>query len=414
MNADSSPMGYAMANPPLTGVRVLDLSRVLAGPYATTLLADLGAEVIKVESISSPDPIRLSPPLINGVGNHFLNIARDKKSLALDLRSPEGKEIFLRLVALSDVVIDNYRPGVMASMGFSFEELKAVKKDIIVCSISGFGQDTKISQKPAYDVIIQALSGAMSVTGEKDQPPVRLGLPMGDLSGGLFGAIGILGALHAKNISGEAQFIDISMLDALTHLTLYYPVDFLNAGTIASPVGGRHEHIAPYGVVEVSDGYLVVAIFAGKFWRNFCKVINREDLITDERFVHAKDRLANKDVLYEIIESVLVTRTQSDWTTLFDQGDVPFAPILSPGQVATSDIARSRDMFPTVDHPIAGKVHVAGRAIKMPGVEQDAPVAAPQLGRDTRSILHGLLGMSYEEIEQLDSARTVFVDRESK
>jgi crotonobetainyl-CoA:carnitine CoA-transferase CaiB-like acyl-CoA transferase len=361
----------------------------------------MGADVIKIENPSDPDGTRNSHPLINGVSNHFMNFNRNKRSLPIDLSKEAGRDLLLSLVATADVVVENYRPGVMESLGLSYEALSAVNDQIILCSISGFGQTGSFREKPAYDVIVQAMSGAMSVTGEPGGEPVRLGVPMGDLSGGLFGAIGILAALHDRTVTGKGQSIDVSMLDGLTHLMLYYSVDYLNAGMIAGPVGGRHNHIAPYGVLPVSDGFLVLAIFTKKFWLLFCEAIGRPDLIEDPRFVSTASRLTNKDELYPILEGVLKTRTQAEWTAMFDEAGLPFAPMLTVDQVAEHPLFREREMFVETVDPVAGPVFITGRPIKFPNRDPFEVSPAPQLGEHSNEVLTELLNLDVDEIEAL-------------
>ncbi len=387
---------------PLGGVRVIDLTRVLAGPYATTVLADMGAEVIKVEDTGTGDSTRVTPPLINGVSNHFMNLNRNKKSISINLKLPEGRKLLLELARNADVVVANFRPGVLERLGLDYSSLKAVNPAIILCCISGFGQDSSYSDKPSFDIITQAMSGAMSVTGEAGRPPVRLGVPMGDLSGGLYGAIAILGALHERTVTGRGQMIDVSMLDALVHLMLYYPIDYLNAGLKAKAVGGRHEHIAPYGVFEVKDGYLVLAIFQGKFWRLYCQAIGHPELIKDSRFLESKDRLANRVQLYPILEQVMVQKTRSEWSAILDESGIPWAPILSADEVTALPLMHEREMFVNVDHPTAGRIKVSGRPIKFPNRFQPPMAPAPLHGQHSREVVMTIAGHTSEEVLDLE------------
>jgi crotonobetainyl-CoA:carnitine CoA-transferase CaiB-like acyl-CoA transferase len=298
-------------------------------------------------------------------------------------------------------VVENFRPGVLARLGLQYDDLRAVNEQIILCSISGFGQDSSYRDKPSYDVITQAMSGAMSVTGEPGRPPVRLGIPMGDLSGGLFGALAILAALNERRTTGRGQALDVSMLDGLVHLMLYYPVDYLNANKLAGPVGGRHEHVAPYGVFATSDGYIVLAIFSGKFWRQYCQAVERPDLPEDERFLNASDRLTRRVELYEILDEVMLTKTTAEWEALMDEYGVPHSPILTVDQVAIHPLMREREMFVDVDHPVAGRVKVSGRPIKFH--ERQHPMQpAPLLGQHTREVLAEVAGTPLELIEQLE------------
>jgi CoA:oxalate CoA-transferase len=391
----------------LSGVRVLDLTRVLAGPYASSLLADMGADVIKIEDPDDPDHARSTPPLLNGVSSHFMNINRNKRALALDLSKPEGREVFLSMAARSDVVMENFRPGVMERLGLSYDEIAAVNDRIIVCSISGFGQTGSHRSKPAYDVIIQAMSGAMSVTGEDGRPPVRMGVPMGDLSGGLFGAIGVLSALYDRVQTGRGQRIDVSMLDSLTQLMLYYPTDYLNSGILAGPVGGRHKHIAPYGVLPVRDGYLVLAIFVKKFWTQFCSAIDHPELVSDPRFLRAADRLENSDALYGLLEEVLRQRTQAEWSRIFDDAGLPFAPVNTVDQVAELPLLREREMFVRMEHPQAGEAYVTGRAIKFPDRAPFVLTPSPGVGEHTAQVLKDVLDLDEAQVDALRDQRVV-------
>lgn len=391
----------------LSGVRILDLTRVLAGPFATSLLGDMGADVIKIENPADPDHARSTPPLINGVSNHFMNVNRNKRSLGLDVATPEGRDLFLAMAAKSDVVVENFRPGVMERLGLGYDALAAVNDQIILCSVSGFGQTGSQRARPAYDVIIQAMSGAMSVTGEEGRPPVRMGVPMGDLSGALFGAIAILAALYDRTATGRGQSLDVSMLDALTQLMLYYPIDFLNSGIVAGPVGGRHKHIAPYGVLPVKDGYLVLAIFVKKFWTIFCSAIGHEELVSDKRFLRASDRLANRDELYAILEAITRSRTQREWSEIFDAAGLPYAPVNTVDQVAQHPALREREMFVRTEHPQAGAVFVTGRAIKFPDRKPFTVKPAPAVGEHSREVLAEILGLDSARIRELRDKHVV-------
>lgn len=393
---------------PLTGVRIIDLTRVLAGPYATSLLGDMGAEIIKIEDPRGGDSTRTVHPLLNGISNNFVNLNRNKKSVAIDLKHDEGREQVLQLVRFADVVVENFRPGVLSRLRLDYPRLLEVNPSIILCSISGFGQNSSYRDRPSYDVITQALSGAMSVTGEQGRPPVRMGIPMGDLSGGLFGAIAVLGALHERAVTGRGQRLDVSMLDGLVHLMLYYPTDYLNAGIIATPVGGRHEHIAPYGVFQVADGYVVLSIFQGKFWRIYCGAIGHSELVEDPRFRRSEDRLKNRAELYPILEAIMMTRTQAAWQQLFDSAGVPVAPILTSDQVATLPLLREREMFVEQDHPQAGHIFVTGRPIKYPDRTLPPLEPAPALGEHTLEVLERVAGSAPLQLSLLEREGVLF------
>jgi crotonobetainyl-CoA:carnitine CoA-transferase CaiB-like acyl-CoA transferase len=385
---------------PLLGVKVLDLTRVLAGPYATTLLADLGADVLKVEEVGSGDSTRHTQPMVRGVGNHFMNLNRNKRSIALNLKTPQGRDIILKLIERYDVVVENFRPGVLDRLGLGYSDLQARNPRVILCSISGFGQANEYSARPSYDIIVQALSGAMAVTGEEGRPPVRLGVPMGDLSGGLFGAIGTLSAIVERASTGVGRHVDVSMLDGLVHLMLYYPIDFLNLGEVSRPVGGRHDHVAPYGVFEVADGHIVLAVFQGKFWRAYCDVIGRQDLIANDKFRTAALRLENRETLYSILEPVMLQREREDWVARLTAAEIPCAPILGPHQIAEHPLMEAREMFVDSVHPVAGSVRVSGPVIKQVGRRRRETNPAPLLGEHSEDVL-AEIGYSKDEMSEL-------------
>jgi crotonobetainyl-CoA:carnitine CoA-transferase CaiB-like acyl-CoA transferase len=278
-----------------------------------------------------------------------------------------------------------------------------VNPSIILCSISGYGQDSSFRDRAAYDVITQAMSGAMSVTGEPGRPPVRLGIPLGDLAGGIFAAVSILGALHERTTTGRGQRIDVSMLDGLVHLMQYYPLDYLNAGIVAGPVGGRHEHIAPYGVFQVADGYIVLAIFHGKFWRLYCQAIGHPELIEDSRFRTSSDRHRNRAELYPILEAIMMERGAEEWQRVMDEAGVPAARILSSDQVAQLPVLREREMFVEQQHPLAGKIFVTGRPFKFPDREMPPLQPAPLLGEHSRDVLSRLAGAGPEQLSLLEA-----------
>jgi crotonobetainyl-CoA:carnitine CoA-transferase CaiB-like acyl-CoA transferase len=402
MNGTSSYKG------PLEGIVVLDLTRILAGPYCTAHLADLGATVVKIEDLDRGDSTRYSRPLLSGVSSHFLSLNKGKKSVCIDLRSPEGRAVFLRLVRNADVVVENFRPGVLARLGLNYDVLARENPTIILCSISGFGQSGEYSDRPSFDVITQALSGAMSVTGEPGRPPVRLGIPIGDLGGGLFGTIAVLAALHERTQTGRGQAIDISLLDSLFHLMLYYPLDVVNAGVIARPVGGRHEHLAPYGLVRAKDGYVVLAIFQGKFWKLFCEALEAADLARDSRFRTVASRYENQDELYRLIEEILITRGRAEWGEVFTRYGIPHAPVLTLEEVVDFPPIIERRMLVPHQHPGAGDVKVAGSPFKLSrDIDPVATSPAPELGEHTAGVLRELADLGEDEIAELLSSGVV-------
>lgn len=393
---------------PLNGVRVLDLSRVLAGPFCTMILADLGAEVIKVEEAGSGDQTRTIPPFVNGVSHYFVAINRNKKSLVLDLKSPEGREIALGLAERSDVVVENFRAGVLDRLGLGYETLRARKRDIILCSLSGFGQRGPLAGKPSFDLVSQALSGVMSINGDADGPPTKLGLPMGDLAGGLWGAIGVLAALQHRNAHGEGLHIDLSLLEGLMGLLGYLAEIYLMTGEVPGRVGSGHHNVVPYGRFPVKDGHIVLAIHVGNFWRKFAAAIDRPDLSEDPRFRTTSDRRDNRQALEAIICDILMTRTRDEWHRILDDADVPHAPVNDVREALEQTVVRDRGFVAEVDQPAVGRLRVTETPLKFAGRFEDRTVRpAPGLGEHTRDVLESLLGLSGDRLEALLAAGVV-------
>ena len=401
---------------PLDGIRVLDLSRVLAGPFCSLILADLGAEVIKVEEIRGGDQTRTIPPFVNGESHYFLAINRNKSSVALDARTTEGRELLTKLAVQCDVVLENFRPGVMDRLGLGYDELKALKPDLIVCSISGFGAKSSMKDKPSFDLVTQALSGVMSINGYADGTPTKLGLPLGDIGGGLWAAIGVLAALNERNATGEGSHIDLSLLEGLMGLLGYLAEIYLVTGDNPGRMGNSHHNIVPYGLMPVKDGHIVLALHVGGFWRNFCRAIGREDLITDVRFRTVKDRHQNRVELERQIEGIMMTKTVAEWQQVLDAADVPHGPVNSIGQAVNQPIVRERGFVKKVQHPTAGMVEVLGNPLRFEGRYEESRLEPPPLlGEHTRAVLGSLIGLNDADIERLIAANVIAVSaRNSK
>ncbi len=387
---------------PLDGVRVLDLSRVLAGPFCSMILADLGAEVIKVEAIGGGDQTRTIPPFVNGESHYFLAINRNKSSVALDARSEAGRDILLKLAMQCDVVLENFRPGVMDRLGLSYEKLRALKPQIIMCSISGFGATGAMRDKPSFDLVTQALSGVMSINGYPDGPPTKLGLPLGDIGGGLWAALGVMAALNERNATGEGSHVDLSLLEGLMGLLGYLAEIYLVTGENPGRMGNSHHNIVPYGLMPVKDGHLVLALHVGGFWRNFCRAIGREALIVDARFRTVKDRHKNRVELERQVTEIMITKTVAEWQQILDAADVPHGPVNSIGQALNQPIVRERGLVKEVQHPAAGTVKVIGNPLRFEGKYEAGRLEPPPLlGEHTREVLGSLIGLSDAEIERL-------------
>ncbi len=387
---------------PLHGIRVLDLSRVLTGPFCSMILADMGAEVWKIEELGHGDQTRSIPPYVGGESHYYMAINRNKTSVAVDLKTPEGRDIALGLAAQADIVLENFRPGVMDRLGLGYDTLRAAKSDLIICSITGFGQTGPMSTKPSFDLVTQALSGVMSINGEPDGPPTKLGIPMGDVGGGLWGAIAVLAALQHRTATGEGLHVDLSMLDGLIGLLGYLAEIHLVTGESPGRVGSSHHSIVPYGRYPVKDGHIVLALHVGGFWRNFCHAVGRPELIDDDRFRQTADRHANRTILEPIVIDILAEKTMAEWHEILDAGDVPHSPVNSVGDALTHPAVKARDLIKTTDHPKAGKVDVVGSPIQfLNDPFQFSWRAAPTLGADSRTILQDVLGYDDAQVNDL-------------
>jgi len=384
---------------PLNHIRVLDLTQTLAGPFATTILSDLGAEIIKVERPSYGDQTRHFSPYYHGESHYFLSINRNKKSIEIDLKSEEGKKLFFELVTKCDVLIENFRPGVLEKMGLGQNEIKSHNPNIVICSISAFGQTGPYGKKAGYDLLIQAMSGVMSLTGEEGSL-MRCGLPIGDLIGGLYGAIAILGAIVEKQKTGRGLIADISLLDNLVSLLGYYAGKYYVTGISDGPVGSDHPFIVPYGTFNASDGAIVLAIYTEVFWEKFVNAIGKPEWLTDERFNINDNRVSNKEILLPLIHDILQKKTISDWEIIFNQHDIPFAPILNVEQVLHHEQIQARGMVKEVVHPQYGKFSYVGSPIQYKNQSLDHHSAPPLLGEHTAEVLRDILGYRQDKISE--------------
>jgi crotonobetainyl-CoA:carnitine CoA-transferase CaiB-like acyl-CoA transferase len=383
---------------PLNRIRVLDLTRVLAGPFATMLLADLGADVIKVERPGDGDETRHLEPVREGESHYFVSVNRNKRGVVIDLKRPAGRDLALRLAGVSDVLVENFRPGVTGRLGLDYERVRAVNPGIVYCSISAFGQTGPLSQRSAFDIAMQAMGGGMSVTGEPDGPPLRSGLPMADLGTGLFAAIGILAAVVEKQRTGSGQLVDVAMFDAMAGLLTQYAGRYFMTGELAGRPGNRHPAVAPYGTFPAADGDIVIANLGESFWPKIARAIGRPDLADDERFRTNAGRLRGRAELDALIGAETRKRTVAEWEAIFEAHDVPHAPVLDVGQVLEHPQARARGLVTEVVHRTLGRMRTTGRAINLPAHPDATPTPAPLLGEHTDEVLRELLGATPDQL----------------
>ena len=390
----------------LSGIRVLDLTRMLSGPYGTMLLGDLGAEVIKIEDHVG-DFTRYGGHLTpGGISTYFLSINRNKKSVILDLKNPKGREVFYGLVKVSDVVIDNMRPEALRRLRCDFEDLRAFNPNIISCSISGYGHTGPYKNRPAFDLTVQALSGAMALTGEAGGPPCKMGLPVGDVAGGMFAVIGILSALHQRQLTGEGRKVDIALMDCLVSMSCYLAAQYLSTGMDPGPQGSRHELVVPYEAFRAKDNWVVVTCVTPKFWEGLCRSLGLEELLTDERFSDGVKRLGNYQTLTPILRDAFGKKSAKEWLEILEREGVPCAPVNTLGQTLVDPQVIERHMVVDVPHPGGGEVRLAGNPVKISGLE-DRFSAPPALGGQTVEVLKELLNYSDAQIRELEAEKVI-------
>ena len=386
---------------PLDGLRVLDLTRVLVGPYATMLLGDLGAEVIKVERPGDGDETRHVPPLKEGESHYFVAINRNKKGMAVDMKAPAGRELLVDLARHCDILVENFRPGVAGRLGLDHETLLAVNPRLVYCSISAFGQTGPYASRAAFDIAIQAISGMMSLTGEPGGPPTRMGLPMADLCGGLFAVIGILSAIHEREQTGRGQFIDYSMLDGMVGMLMYTATRVFMTGEDSPKVGTGHLGIVPYGAFAASDGHIVIANIGEAFWPKICAAIGRPELAADPRYDSNRKRVSRREEVEALLGEALSERTVAEWDEILERHDVPHAPILEVSEVLANEQVLARGLVTEYEHPRLGRFPAVGRAIRFPAYDGLPMRPPPLLGEDDEAVLRDLLGYDAERIAQL-------------
>jgi formyl-CoA transferase len=393
---------------PLSGVRVLDLTRVVAGPYCSMFLGDLGAEVVKIEQPGAGDDTRgWGPPFAGGESAYYLCINRNKQSLTLDLKSKRAVELLRQLVKAADVIIENFRPGTMERLGLGEKELREINPRLIYASLTGFGADGPMSDWPGYDLIVQAWGGLMSVTGTPDGEPVKVGVAIVDLVAGLMLGKAITAALFAREKIGVGQRIDTSLLEAEVASLINVGSNYLVGGKVPTRWGNAHPNIVPYQNFQTADGYLVIGVASEVIWKRFCEAIGQSDLIDDPRFAENSKRVENRSALIALLSEMFLERPNNTWFTLLTDAEVPCAPVQTIDQVFQAPQVLQRDMLIEVDHPTAGKVRMAGIPVKFSVTPATVRMPPPLLGEHNDAILRTWLGMSADSIDELKKEKVI-------
>ncbi|MCP4750769.1 MAG: CoA transferase [Proteobacteria bacterium] len=392
---------------PLEGVGVLSFGRALAGPFASMLLADLGAEVIKVEDPNGGDFTRYAGPFTNDISSYFLSVNRGKKSITLNLRNERGKKLVYGLVKGVDIVLENFRPGVMARLGLSYDVLREINPKILFASISGFGQSGPYSQKPAYDMIAQGMGGVVSMTGEPDGMPARVGYSIGDMGASLFSTVAILAALYERERSGVGQMIDVSMLDSQVALGENAISRYLADSRLPKPLGSRHPLFTPFQVFPTKDGYVILIAFGDPDWSRFCRAVGKEEWITDEAFKSNAARLKNYKRFLEEMNELMRMRSTNEWLELLDAHEVMCGPVNTIQDVVNDPHVLEREMIREVEHTQGGTFKVVGTPMKFSRTPCSIGKASPVLGEHTDEILTQRQHLSQEEIQSLRDAKII-------
>jgi len=391
----------------LTGLTVLDLTRVLSGPFATMTLADLGADVVKIEQPGTGDDTRQwGPPFQGDEAAYFLSVNRNKRSLAVDLKLTDGLALVRDLARRADVVVENFRPGTAARLGLGYDDLSADNPGLVYASISGYGQTGPDSHRAGYDAIAQARSGIMSVTGEADGPPVRVGVSSADLVAGMWAVIGILAALRERDRSGQGQWVDISLLDGSVSWLTYVAAGYFATGTRPPRYGSAHPTIAPYQGFATKDGELMLAVGNDAIWRRFAPAAGLDDLVDDPRFATNPLRVSHRDELLPLVADAMASRTSAQWVEVLDAAEVPVGPIQTVDEVVTDPQVLARGMVGEVEHPTAGTLRTIGCPVRLTATPPQVRTAPPLLGQHTDDVL-AELGVDAERLTALRASGAV-------
>jgi formyl-CoA transferase len=395
---------------PLTGIRVVEVGNYMAAPFCTMQLADLGAEVVKVENPDGGDQVRQSAPLIDGEGSAFMRLNRNKRSIALDLKTEKGKEVFRKLAGTTDVVVENLRPGTMTDLGLDYTLLRPINPALIYVAASGWGQDGPLRDRPGMDIMAQARSGLMSITGTPGGDPVKVGVPVADLVCALYGALAAVAALYARRETGTGQFIDVSLLESGVSLAVWEAASFFATGAIPKPSGSAHQSAAPYQAFRATDGWLTIGATTKFNWAALCRTLGLESLMQDERYADSSLRHTNREALAAAIESVTMTRPAAHWLEVLDEAGVPCAPIQDFGQVFTDPHLLARQYFWDAPHPKVGPVRQLGSPMRFSSTPVRRDKAGPLLGEDSAELL-AELGYEANEVRGLIESHVVAVPK---
>ena len=394
---------------PLSHMLVLDLTTNLAGPYATQILGDLGARVIKIERSDGDLTRKLPPHFVEGLSAYFLSINRNKESFVVDLKQSKGRDLFLRLVEQADMVVENFRPGVMERLGLGYDHLAEVNPRVILCSISGFGQDGPYARRPAFDMMVQALSGSMSITGEPGRRPVRLGIPLGDLAAGKFGVIGALAAVAEREVSGRGQHVDVAMLDCQVSMLCYLGVYYLASGEVPGPQGRGHLSIPTYRSFTCGDGKdVIITANTEEMAHRLCEMVGLPELNDDPRFLTNEDRHTNQEAFWELLEAAFLEHTAEHWLGQAKEFDIPAAPVNTVDRALADPQVLHRNMVVTTQHRSGTTMQLLGNPVKLSRTPGENYVWGPDLGEQTAPLLKELLGMTPEEISALEAENVIW------
>jgi CoA:oxalate CoA-transferase len=386
---------------PLEGLKVLSFGRVLSGPYAAMMMADMGADVIKIEDPIKGDLSRNNTPYIGDLSSYFLSVNRGKKSIALNLRNEKSKELIKKMLSKIDILLENYRPGVMKKIGLDYDSVKKLNPRILYVSISGFGQFGDYSQRPAYDLIAQSMGGTLSITGELGRPPVRVGYSIGDIGAALYATVAAMAALYEREKTGMGQHIDVAMLDSQVALCENACARFFATGKIPQPIGTKHPLVAPFQVFPTKTDDMAVVTFKNEDWINLCKVIGKDTWIEDKRFNTMSSRIINSATLEGMLIEIFRQKSRDEWLILFEQEGVIASPVNSIEKVVSDRHINSRGMILEVSHKRLGKLKVVGTPMKFSRTPCSIKKASPDLGEHTDEVLKEMLGMSVADIKKL-------------